>query len=181
MTNVCSNPVRHILRDVPQEETSHDGEPSKRDTGVPDVLDTLRIRPSCPDRRGMNDGRSQTWDLRSCKLFGGLQEQRHELLGRCERQTGLDRIQANVRGKLRRDLVDEDIVVDGVADGATDDADGEREGNAGGDEFVGAHRDGDSGSWNEHTPDAETGDDFHCDSRPGIIGRDSGESTTKCG
>lgn len=155
-TDICSDSVGHIFWNIPQEDVSIDWNARKRNTGVPNKLQTLGISPFTANSRGLNHHRRQTWYWCRCKL------------------------QSNIGRKLGSYIVDEDVVIDCVANWAADDADGERESYASRDEITRAESDSDSGRGNENSPDTETRKSSKRHLGLGIIGRGSGKYPTKC-
>lgn len=170
--------IGHILLRISQEAARHNGADAKRDTRDPHPLQTIRIRPSHPDRRRTHDLLRHARHLHDTLWRG--QERPHKRLGTCRGESRLDRPFRDIQGKFGRELVDEDVVVDGVADGAADGADGEGEGHAGGDGGVGCHHHGDGGGGHEDAADADAGHGGEGDGEAFGLGGYGGEGAAEC-
>ena len=179
MSKPRSDPISHILRNIPNKAARDDSTDTKRNTSYPHPLQALRIRPSTAHLRTM-DNRLVDPGERS-DVLGRTEPSADESLSLGGRETGCDGVLADVEGEAGGEFVDEDVVVDCVADGAAYGADAEGEGDAGGDCCVRGDCDGDCGGWDEHAADTEA---CYCAETNGCarsVGGDAGESASESG
>ena len=114
MSKPRSNPVCHILRDIPNKAARDDRAYSEGDTCDPHPLQAIAVGPATAHLRAVDHRFGHAWN--GSYVLRGSEVRADEELGLCGGETGGDGVLADVQRETGGEFVDEDVVVDCVSD-----------------------------------------------------------------